>query len=64
MPQKHYWRTRANPRDTKLKKIPKNKIKKETEIINQVIGYVIDNANIRGTSDLVYAGAQLVLERL
>ena len=47
----------------KLKKIPKDKIRKETGIINQAIGY-IDTADIGGTNDLIFAGARLVLERL
>ncbi|XP_067936643.1 uncharacterized protein [Watersipora subatra] len=47
----------------KLKKIPKDKIRKETGIINQVIGF-IDTTDIGGTNDLIYAGAQLVIERL
>ena len=47
----------------KLKNIPKDKIRKETGIINQAIGY-IDTDDIGGTNDLIYAGARLVLERL
>ncbi|XP_067937308.1 uncharacterized protein [Watersipora subatra] len=47
----------------KLKKIPKDKIRKETGMINQAIGF-IDTTDIGGTNDLIYAGAWLVMERL
>lgn len=44
---------------SKLKKIMKDKIRKETGIINQVIEY-IHLADIGSTKDLIYAGAWLV----
>lgn len=37
----------------KLKKIPEDKVRNETGIINQAIGY-IDTADIGGTNDLIF----------
>jgi len=47
----------------KVKRIPKDKIKRETEKVNGAMAF-IDTREIGETNDLIYAGAQVVLERL
>ena len=47
----------------RVKKIPRDKIKRETEKVNRAMGFV-DTTDIGGTNDLIYAGAHVVLDRL